>query len=760
MAPLIAVFSCKDDVTGPRARPVVTEHPALVVAVSGSIATVSAGGYHTCTLKDDGSVLCWGKGEAGQTTVPVDLGAASQLSSGGFYTCALVTGGTVRCWGQNDFGQSNPPTDLTGVVQMSAGYNHACALLSDGTVRCWGSPGPQTAVPAGLSSVSQVSAGTYHNCALKADASVVCWGAPDNGQSTVPNDLTAALQISAGERYSCAIRLDRTVFCWGNNEFGQTSVPTDLTSVAQVSAGLYHACALKTDGTVVCWGFNGLGETSVPADLTSVARITTGAFHSCAIRNNGSVVCWGSNVYGQSAVPGGLDLTTEQPQTITFTSAAPAPAVVGYSYSIVAAGGPSGSPIVFSSLSSNVCSVSGNTATLIGAGTCTIAADQDAGLGYLVAPQQTQSFDVIEPIAQTISFTSTPPNPPIIGGAYTAIASGGGSGNAVVFSSLTAGTCSVSGSMVSFIAHGTCTIAANQSGTTIAGGVYIYLPASQATQTFVIDTRPVANAGGGQTGNEGTAVTFDGSASGDADGDALSYRWDFGDGAAQTTSVPTVTHVYNDNGNYVVTLMVTDAAGATSAPSTTSAVIANAAPTATFAPTSPAPEGPLTLSLTSVRDAAGDLSTLQYSFDCGDGLGFSAFASSPAFNCYAPDNGTLAVRAQVRDKDGAVSQYSASISLVNVAPIVTMISAPSTGSVGVDYTIQYRFTDPGTRDSPWYYQPNWGDGKKLGLTVTSAQGQTITQKYRYTSAGTYTVVIRVIDKDGSSGSTSFQVTIR
>ncbi|HTD83464.1 MAG TPA: PKD domain-containing protein, partial [Gemmatimonadaceae bacterium] len=265
-----------------------------------------------------------------------------------------------------------------------------------------------------------------------------------------------------------------------------------------------------------------------------------------------------------------------------------------------------------------------------------------------------------------------------------------------------------------------------------------------------------------QTGNEGSAVTFNGSGSSDADGDALTYRWDFGDGTTQNTSSATVQHIYDDNGSYVVTLMVTDAPGATSAPATTSAVIANVAPTATLvAPTGPTPEGPITLSLTLPHDAAGDLSTLQYAFDCGDGLGFSAFASSPSASCYGWDNGTLTVRAQVRDKDGATSPvYTAAISLVNVAPTVTMISAPATGTAGVNYTIQYKFTDPGTKDSPWYYQPNWGDGKKLSLNTASTQGQTITQAHIYSSPGTYTVTVKVIDKDGSSGSTSFLVTIR
>jgi PKD repeat protein len=115
----------------------------------------------------------------------------------------------------------------------------------------------------------------------------------------------------------------------------------------------------------------------------------------------------------------------------------------------------------------------------------------------------------------------------------------------------------------------------------------------------------------------------------------------------------------------------------------------------------------------------------------------------------------------VRDKDGSTSPiYTKAITLTNVAPTVTMISAPATGSVGVNYTIQFKFTDPGTIDAAWYYQPNWGDGKKLSLYMATTQGQTITQTYRYASAGTYTITVRVQDKDGAIGSTSFQVVIR
>ena len=359
---------------------------------------------------------------------------------------------------------------------------------------------------------------------------------------------------------------------------------------------------------------------------------------------------------------------------------------------------------------------------------------------------------------QSITFTSTPPSGAIVGGTYTVSATGGGSGNTVTFTSLTATVCSVAGSAVSLNAGGTCTVAADQAGS--AG----YLAAPQVTQSFDINTRPIANAGAAQTGNEGSTITFNAGNSSDADGDALvAYTWDFGDGTVQSVSSPTVAHTYSDNkpggGAYAVTLQVTDARGATSTVANTSALIGNIAPVATFNPASPVGEGTINLSLTGAQDAPGDVSTLQYAFDCGSGAGYGAFSASSSTACVAPDNGTRTVRAKIMDKDGAVTEYTKSVTVVNVAPTIAITSAPS-GKTGVDYLLAFRFTDPGTADAPWLYQILWGDGKRdAAPKSTSVQGATITDSYRYNKPGNYSITVRVTDKDGAVATSNVQVTI-
>ena len=80
--------------------------------------------------------------------------------------------------------------------------------------------------------------------------------------------------------------------------------------------------------------------------------------------------------------------------------------------------------------------------------------------------------------------------------------------------------------------------------------------AGAAIFAYGLNLPPVADANGPYNGTAGIALTFDGSASTDPDGDALTYSWNFGDGGVGTGVMPV--HSYAMAGNYTVTLIVND----------------------------------------------------------------------------------------------------------------------------------------------------------------------------------------------------------
>ena len=209
------------------------------VAREGQFSAVSVGSQHSCGLRTDGTVECWGDDTVGQTRAPA--GQFSAVSAGGQHSCGLRTDGTVECWGANTIRQTDAPAGQFSAV--SAGGRHSCGLRTDGTVECWGdNTSGQTDAPAGQ--FSAVSAGGQHSCGLRTDGTIKCWGSPWQGQLFPPEGEFSA--VSAGNRHTCGLRTDGTIECWG--EIPKEDVPQGQFST--VSAGFWYTCGMHTDGSI------------------------------------------------------------------------------------------------------------------------------------------------------------------------------------------------------------------------------------------------------------------------------------------------------------------------------------------------------------------------------------------------------------------------------------------------------------------------------------------------------------------------------
>ena len=246
------------------------------------VTAIALGGGHACALKSSGAVLCWGSDEFGQIgdgssrgTRPVTpvagFGAGSgvaAIAAGESHTCAVKFDQSVYCWGRNDDG----------------------GQLGDGTTMSRNVPVPVKTLGVG-SGVVSVSTGALHTCATRNDGAVLCWGWNGDGQlgdgSTVQRLVPGftlrtgigVSQVNAGFKHTCA-RVENDAFCWGDNIWGQIGdgtrterfFPTlvDLSaSIDSIAVGSFHSCARKITGAITCWGANHEGQLGAGVDSFS-----------------------------------------------------------------------------------------------------------------------------------------------------------------------------------------------------------------------------------------------------------------------------------------------------------------------------------------------------------------------------------------------------------------------------------------------------------------------------------------------------------
>lgn len=268
--------------------------------------------------------------------------------------------------------------------------------------------------------------------------------------------------------------------------FATPGAPTGLTATAAGSSLVRlswtaptAAAGASVTGYKIYAGTSPGGESladSSSATSDTVSRLSSGTTYYFEVT--------ALNSAGESARSNEASTTTDRAaqglrsQVIQFGPLAAH--VVGVRFT-VSASASSGLPVSLGSDTPGVCSASGSVVTTARRGRCTITATQGGNADYAPAPDQTQSFRVDRVLGrlrpQAITFLRPAD---VAAGRPDRLSASASSGLPVSFGSDTPGVCSVSGSVVTTVKRGRCTITASEAGNTH------YAPAPDQTRSFQV----------------------------------------------------------------------------------------------------------------------------------------------------------------------------------------------------------------------------------------------------------------------------------
>jgi PKD repeat protein len=266
--------------------------------------------------------------------------------------------------------------------------------------------------------------------------------------------------------------------------------------------------------------------------------------------------------------------------------------------------------------------------------------------------------------------------------------------------------------------------------------------AATYTSTFTTDPPAgplTANAGSAITTNEGSSVTFAGTASGGSG--SLTYAWTFGDGGTASGTL-TPTHTYASDGSYTAKLTVTDSTSSTTS-SSVAVTVNNVAPTVKInGPYSGTTTAAVSFTGSGTVPDSGD--ALSYAWNFGDGS--TSTVQNPSHTYAAA--GTYTVTLTVTDSEGAATQASTTATIVAPLPLTASAGSAITTNEGSSVTfVGTASGGTGTLTYSWTF----GDGG-------TASGS-LTPTHTYASDGSYTAKLTVTDSTGATTGSTVAVTV-
>src|SRR5262249_40002450 len=284
---------------------------------------------------------------------------------------------------------------------------------------------------------------------------------------------------------------------------------------------------------------------------------------------------------------------------------------------------------------------------------------------------------------------------------------------------------------------------------------------SEFSNAVAVDTAPVVTPPPNQAANEGTPTAFALGSFTDPDGGSpWMVEVDWGDGTAHTIftvtapgSLGTQNHAYADNATYTVTVTVIEFDGDGPSDSATFQVnVANVAPTATFSGPASVNEGSTaTVSFSgqsdpsSIDTSAGFHYAYDFdndgTFDVGDGTysgGTSAASATVPPRFLADGPGSRTVRGRIIDKDGGFTDFTTTITILNVPPTISAVLTNSPINEGSGVTVTVLASDPAGPLDPLSYEFDFdNDGTyEVGPQVSN------TTTHLFADNGSYRVNVR------------------